>query len=223
MRPGDWWITRVLFLLLAHGSNARVIIDDVTLSNDIVRKYQDAGGGYYGIISNSVAYFDFRDTNRRYDVDIVLNGKLRSMLVENTTVVPVSTVPSGVEGSYESEKDTAQFLLADLKQSSIETITLAARKFDFDFVILIIDDHDSWTYRFRFWWSHHIPGVPFPAKFHEDEDRYIHNSSDDDDDDVESSPLPRSTPPYFLAVSRRTGKCKSLSCVCFKVQHNLLD
>jgi hypothetical protein len=152
-------------------------------------------------------------------MDIVLNGKLR-MLAPNTTlsVLPVSTFPSGVE-SYESEMD-AQFLLADLKQSSIETITLAARNLNFDFVILIIDDHDSWKYRFRFWWSHKIPGVPFPAKFHPDDDMYTDDGSDDDgsdddgrDDDYakELSPLPRSTAPYFLAVSRHTGKCKSLS------------
>jgi hypothetical protein len=52
------------------------------------------------------------------------------------------------------------FLLADRKQSSIESITLAARNLLNDnFVILvIIDDHDScWKGRFRFWWSHKIP------------------------------------------------------------------
>jgi hypothetical protein len=199
MRPWDWLGTCVPFLLLVvtrHGSNARVIVYDQALSSDIVGKYKHASGG---IVFNSVSYIEF---DPLYHGGKLWDGRLR-LFSEDLGKVDTRGFEQGHgddDGGGGQYKTISQFLLADLKHASIETITRKARAVTTQFVILIIDDHNSWKGRFWFWWSQKIPGV-------------IHKHlvpKNDEDYCLDDYRMPVAKPPYFLAVSRDTGKRKSL-------------
>ena len=159
-----------LLLLLALGSSDALIAvkdDDILLNSVAYFDQEYIGVGQADAMLHSTAHL--------VTMESAVENKSRDKSGNNTLVPLVAregfrpcTSPSGI-------------LLADLKAYSIENITRTAQNWYMDFVILIIDDHDSWKDRFHFWWSPQA---------------YLSNVS-------------APTPPYFLAVSRNTGKVLS--------------
>jgi Ring finger domain len=137
-------------------------------------------------VFDSVPYFDFEDTKWPFmkssgdmligTVRILTGSDFDKFFTEYQTVEKETTVSQDASESTDSDSDAEysletnnfiskepNFLLVEFRgstySSSLANIEQVAAWLDMDFVVLVVNRDATWYEKFRFWWSHKLPGA----------------------------------------------------------------